>query len=100
MEPPLPGYYQYFLVVNVSCSRTQHGDHPRPLAPESDALPLGHRAADCLPAFYKYPQSVVRGKSCCNIYITVMFKGEFTTKLCWHDDLIDVTWDVAKSNIL
>ena len=26
MEPPLPGYYQYFWGVNMSCSRTQHGD--------------------------------------------------------------------------
>ena len=35
-EPPLPGYYQYFFLggggggggvnVNMSCSRTQHGD--------------------------------------------------------------------------
>ena len=25
-EPPLPGYYKYFLEVNVSCSRIQHGD--------------------------------------------------------------------------
>ena len=25
-EPPLPWYYQYFLGVNMSCSRTQHGD--------------------------------------------------------------------------
>ena len=25
-EPLLPGYYQYFWEVNVSCSRTQHGD--------------------------------------------------------------------------
>ena len=24
-EPALPGYYQYFLGVNVSCSGTQHG---------------------------------------------------------------------------
>ena len=24
-EPPLPGYYQYFWGVNVTCSRTQHG---------------------------------------------------------------------------
>ena len=49
-EPLLPGYYQYFWEVNVSCSRTQHGDvsedgTPRPLAPESDALPLGHSAS-------------------------------------------------------
>ena len=26
-EPWLPGYYQYFFGVNVSCSRTQHGNH-------------------------------------------------------------------------
>ena len=26
MEPSLPGYYQYFWGVNMSCSRTQHGD--------------------------------------------------------------------------
>ena len=37
-----------FVGVNASCSRT-HGDPsedrtPRPLATESDALPLGHRA--------------------------------------------------------
>ena len=25
-EPPLPGYYQYFREINVSCSRTQHCD--------------------------------------------------------------------------
>ena len=25
-KPPLPGYYQYFWEVNVSCSRTQQGD--------------------------------------------------------------------------
>ena len=25
-EPKHPGYNQYFLEVNVSCSRTQHGD--------------------------------------------------------------------------
>ena len=25
-EPPIPGYYQYFLGVNVSCSRKQHTD--------------------------------------------------------------------------
>ena len=25
-EPPLPGYYQFFWEVNVSCSRIQHGD--------------------------------------------------------------------------
>ena len=25
-EPPRTGYYQYFLGVNMSCSRTQHGD--------------------------------------------------------------------------
>ena len=42
-EPPLPGYYQYFWWVNISCSRTQHGDPsgartPRPLDPESEVL--------------------------------------------------------------
>ena len=25
-EPPLPSYYQYFWGVNMSCSRTKHGD--------------------------------------------------------------------------
>ena len=25
-EPPIPGYYQYFWGVNVSCSRRQHTD--------------------------------------------------------------------------
>ena len=25
-EPPIPGYYQYFWEVNVSCSRKQHTD--------------------------------------------------------------------------
>ena len=25
-EPPIPGYCQYFLGVNVSCSRKQHTD--------------------------------------------------------------------------
>ena len=51
-EPSLPGYYQYFLggKFNVSSSRIQHGDssedrNPRPLASESDALPLGHCAS-------------------------------------------------------
>ena len=39
-----------FWEVNVSCSRIQHGNlsedrTPRPLALESDALPLGHGAS-------------------------------------------------------
>ena len=42
MEPPIPGYYQYFWGVNVSCSRKQHTDRPRiepgSPDPESDAL--------------------------------------------------------------
>ena len=51
MDPPLPGYYQFFGGggVNMSCSRTQHGDPsgartPRPLDPESEVLPAGHHA--------------------------------------------------------
>ena len=32
-EPWLPGYYQYFFGVNVSCSGTQHG------APSEDRTP-------------------------------------------------------------
>ena len=48
-EPPLPGYYQYFLGVNMSCSRTQHGDPIWARTPDlwirnSRCLPPGHRA--------------------------------------------------------
>ena len=44
-EPPLPGYYQYFR--RVKCLAQGHnmaevGFEPRPLTPESDALPLSH----------------------------------------------------------
>ena len=44
------GITSTFLEVNVSCSRIQHGDlsedrTPRPLAPESDALPLGQHTS-------------------------------------------------------
>ena len=41
-EPPLPGYYmyQYFWEVNVSCSRTQHGDLSEDRIPD-----LGHHAS-------------------------------------------------------
>ena len=42
------GITSSFRGVNVSCSRTQHGGGrsriPRPLAPEYEALPLGHGA--------------------------------------------------------
>ena len=34
-EPPLPGYYQYFLGVNVSYSRIQHGDLSEDRTPTS-----------------------------------------------------------------
>ena len=45
--PLLPGYYQYFL--GVKCLAQGHnmaevGFEPRFFAPESDALPLSHRA--------------------------------------------------------
>ena len=33
-EPPLPWYYKYFWKVNVSCSRTQHGDLSEDRAPD------------------------------------------------------------------
>ena len=44
MEPPLPGYYQYFL--GVKCLAQGHntvevGFEPQPLAPESDAVLRG-----------------------------------------------------------
>ena len=44
------GITSTFWEVNVSCSRIQHGDlsedrTPRPLAQESDALPLSRRAS-------------------------------------------------------
>ena len=42
MEPPIPGYYQYFWGVIVSCSRKQHTDpaedQPGSPDPEYDAL--------------------------------------------------------------
>ena len=46
-EPPLPGYYQYFR--GVKCLAQGHNTakvcfETRSLAPESDALPLSHRA--------------------------------------------------------
>ena len=45
--PPLPGYYQYFLGGKCILLKdtTWRPPNPRPLAPESDALPLGHRAS-------------------------------------------------------
>ena len=38
-EPPPPGYYQYFweVHVNVSCSRTQHGDLSEDQTPTSNS---------------------------------------------------------------
>ena len=49
-EPPLPGYYQYFLggkciLFKDTTRRPKRGPNPRPLASESDALPLGHGAS-------------------------------------------------------
>ena len=43
----LPGYYQYFRGINVllkDITRRREVSNPRPLAPESDILPLSHRA--------------------------------------------------------
>ena len=50
MEPHLPVYYQYFLggkciLLKDTTRRSVLGSKPRPLAPESDALPLGQRAS-------------------------------------------------------
>ena len=50
MEPPLPGYYQYFLggkyiLLKDTTLGPESGSNPRPLTPESDALPPGHSAA-------------------------------------------------------
>ena len=47
-EPPLPGYYQYFLggkciLLKETTRRPEWEWNPRPLAPESDILALGHR---------------------------------------------------------
>ena len=41
-EPPFPGYYQYFLGVNVSCSRKQHTD------PAKDRLSKVYMLKTCL----------------------------------------------------
>ena len=45
-EPSLPGYYQYFsgrkCVFAQGHNTAEVGIEPRPLAPESEALPLGH----------------------------------------------------------
>ena len=46
-EPLLPGYYQYFfggkcILLKDTTRRPELGSNPRTLAPESDALPLGH----------------------------------------------------------
>ena len=51
-EPPLPGYYQYFLrgkciLLKDTTWPPEWGSNPRPLAPESDALPIGHRTSYC-----------------------------------------------------
>ena len=45
-KPLLPLYYQYFLGVKFLAQghNTEVGFEPRPLAPESDALPLSHHA--------------------------------------------------------
>ena len=51
-EPPLPGIYQYFWEVNVSCSRIQHGDLSEDRSPDlslrTDDPPLGHRASSVI----------------------------------------------------
>ena len=49
-EPPLPGYYQCFLggkciLLKDSTRRPEWGSNPRPLALESNAVPLGHCAS-------------------------------------------------------
>ena len=49
-EPPLPGYYQYFwggkcILLKDTTRRPEWGSNPRPLAPISEALPLGHGAS-------------------------------------------------------
>ena len=45
MEPPIPGYYQYFWGVNVSCSRKEHTDPPRiePGSPDRESYALTTR---------------------------------------------------------
>ena len=47
-EPPLPGHYQFFsgskCVFAQEHNTAEVGIEPRPLAPESETLPLGHRA--------------------------------------------------------
>ena len=47
-EPPLPGYYKYFWGVNISCSRTQHGDPGGARTPDlrgSGVRGVNHQAA-------------------------------------------------------
>ena len=77
-EPPLPGYYQYFLAfweVNVSCSRIQHGnpseDRTPTSRPESDALPLGQRAS--LKQILRYRRSYYIGQELNQPCISVMY---------------------------
>ena len=43
-EPLLPGYYQYFRRVNVSCSRTKHGSLGEDRSPTSGVRRSNHKA--------------------------------------------------------
>ena len=92
MEPPLPGYYQYFW--GVKCLAQGHntavvGFEPRPLAPESDAVPPSHHAPPAIVVFYSlnvniliiiFARSVNQGMdSCCflacsDIYLSLIMK--------------------------
>ena len=55
MEPPLPGYYQYFWGVNAPCSRTQHnltGVGLEPPTSRSRVRGINHQAT-ALPCIYR-----------------------------------------------
>ena len=48
-DPTIPRYYKYFLggkciLLNDTTRRPELGSNPRSHAPDSDTLPLGHRA--------------------------------------------------------
>ena len=65
-EPPLPGYYQYFLGVNMSSSRTQHGkpSGARNLTSGSGVGGVNHQATtpprnECSPAIMVKPDGVL-----------------------------------------
>ena len=47
--PPLPGYHQYFLGVNMSCSRTRHRDPRGARTPTSGSGVRGLNQATALP---------------------------------------------------